>query len=378
MMADSFEAEQVGPRATLQRRAATPTAGSPLSLPPTAGDMQGLLLHLQRTAGNRAVNGLLQRWTDDAAAQRQTKAATPKAGSATLPATAVATVQRDEDNRPAADDNDAPADPVPGEQYVVPFDFNPLSRAGEKIIFRGDFTHPSPNTYQLKYTGAGGTFDSDTGSASKTIAGLTSGNTYFFIDKNWDGHTAVTVKLEVQRISDSQVVRTYNWTFAKKATLPTTIQQQEGEGEVALPGYYSYKVGPRLHPDAGAGPDYEHMTILEKFGQRTCNITLAELKPAFKTAHPDITTPEQITAHFFGTSSNNGTFTVDHQDMIADQHGGGIPDLATFTDALTTMKEITCDLPQTYEIDTGVALGHYTIRRIMKADGSTKVRKMKT
>jgi hypothetical protein len=375
--------EQDAQRGGLQRRAATPTAGAPPSLPPSADNMQGLLLHLQRTVGNRAVNGLLQRWTDKATAQEQMKTPTPRRGPAVLPTTAVAVVQRDEDDAPTgagagSEASNAPADPVPAAQYVIPFDHNPLSAPGEKIIFQGVFTHPSPATYQLKYSSTGGAFDSDTGSASKTIAGLSSGNTFFFISKTWDGTSSVTVKLEVQRISDSQVVRTYDWTFAKKATLPSTIQQQESEDERALPGVYSYKVGPALHHEAGAaGPDYEHLTILETFGQNTCNITLDDLKPAFKQANPGITTPQQITEHFFGGSGNNGTFTMDHDDKIYDQHGGGIPDLATFTDALTTMKEITCDLPQTYEINTGVALGRYTIRRIMKVDGSKKLRKMK-
>ena len=63
--------------------------------------------------------------------------------------------------------------------------------------------------------------------------------------------------------------------------------------------------------------------------------------------------------------------------MIADQHSGA-PDAADFIDALITMKDVTCDLPQTYEISPGVALGRYTIRRIIKADGSKMVKKMHT
>ena len=118
-------------------------------------------------------------------------------------------------------------------------------------------------------------------------------------------------------------------------------------------------------------------TILETFGANTCNITMADLKPAFKTAHPEITNDAQLTTYFFGGSGSNGTFTVDHSDQIYDQHGGGMPDKAVFEAALTTMKEIQVDLPQTYTAKPGTPLGRFTIRRILKLDGSKKLRKMK-
>jgi hypothetical protein len=138
---------------------------------------------------------------------------------------------------------------------------------------------------------------------------------------------------------------------------------------------YSYKLGPDRGGDGAS--DYEHQTILETFGQRTCNITSAELKPEFLTANPGLTTPEAITAHFFGTSSNNGTFTVNADDKMFDVHNGGMPDKSVFEAALTTMKEIHVDLPQTYEAMPGVAVGRYTVRRILKLDGTKKLKKMK-
>ena len=61
--------------------------------------------------------------------------------------------------------------------------------------------------------------------------------------------------------------------------------------------------------------------------------------------------------------------------MIYDQHGGGIPDLAVFQNALVTMKEIYCDLPQTYSVKPGEALGRYIVRRILKTDGSKRVKR---
>jgi hypothetical protein len=41
------------------------------------------------------------------------------------------------------------------------------------------------------------------------------------------------------------------------------------------------------------------------------------------------------------------------------------------------MKEIHVDLPQTYEVEPGISLGNYTIRRILKVDGTKMMRKMR-
>jgi hypothetical protein len=262
----------------------------------------------------------------------------------------------------------------PVRDTLIPFDFNPLSAPGERILFNDTYTHASPSEFELVYSANGGTFDTAAGAATKTVPGLTSGNVSFFIGSAWDGTTPVNVTLSARHRTSGNVMLTDTWNFGKKVNLPTTITQQEAEGERALGSTYSYKVG----PDRGADnvDDYLHQTILETFGQRTCNIAVADLKPEFRSAHPEITSPESVTAHFFGTSSNNGTFTVSAGDKIYDQHNGGMPDKSVFEAALTTMKEITVDLPQTYEIQTGVALGHYTIRRIMKMDGSKMMRKM--
>ena len=164
---------------------------------------------------------------------------------------------------------------APTENYVVPFDQHPLSAPGEQIIFNDQFDHATPNLFQLKFTATGGKFDTATGPAVKTIPGLVSGNQFFFINSTWDGTSAVSVTLQVQKVADSSVVWTRTWTFGKKVHYPTMITQQEAEGEVALPGVYSYKLGPDLGADGV--DDYLHQTILESFGQRTCNITMADL-----------------------------------------------------------------------------------------------------
>ncbi|MBN1318520.1 MAG: hypothetical protein JXA42_23775 [Anaerolineales bacterium] len=264
---------------------------------------------------------------------------------------------------------------IPAESALIPFDPNPMAAPGERILFNCSLTDPSPNDYKLEFTSQGGNFDTMAlGPTKKTVNGLRSGNISFYIDENWDGTTPVTVRLEVQRTSDNSVTNSKDWFFSKKTNIPTEITQQETENERPLPSVYSYKIGPDLAPTAG--DDYLHYTILETFGQRSCNITMDELKSEFKKAYPEITNQAQITAHFFGTSSNNGTFTVSEGDMIYDRHSGGMPDSATFEAALTTMKEINVDLPQTYEAEPGVALGNYTIRRILKTDGTKKVKKM--
>jgi hypothetical protein len=266
-----------------------------------------------------------------------------------------------------------PAVPRGGD---IPFDRAPMSSPGERIIFNEELTYPLPHDYhKLVYTATGGGFDAAGGAASKTINGLTSGNLNFFIDAAWTGATAVTVRCDVKTRSTDLVVSTLDWTFSKKTTVPTDMRQIEGAGPVALPGVYTYKLGPDI--GAAGGPDYEHQTILERFESRTCNITMAELKPEFQTAHPEITTDADICAHFFGTGSSNGTFTVDPLDQVYDQHGGGIPDLADFQAALIAMKEITCDLPQIYEVTPGAALARFNVRRILRVDGSKMVAKSK-
>jgi hypothetical protein len=266
---------------------------------------------------------------------------------------------------------------APAATYIIPFDRNPKSSPGEQIIFGAVFTDPSPNDYQLVYTAAGGDFNgAGSGTKSLTIPGIVKNNLNFFIDSKWDKKSAVTVKMELQKVADKSVVQTENWTFSAKGTVPTTVTQQEAETERPLPSVYSYKVGPDLNNDGK--DDYIGQTVLETFGPNTSNLTVADVKPAYAAAN-GLTSDQLVTNHFFGSDAgNNGTFTVSAGDMYYDQHGGGMPDQATFQAALVAMKEIHVDLPQTYEAEPGKALGKYTVRRILKADGSKKLTKKKT
>lgn len=86
---------------------------------------------------------------------------------------------------------------------------------------------------------------------------------------------------------------------------------------------YNYKVGPDLGKDGK--DDYLHQTILEAFGTRSSNLKVADLKPDWAKSH-GITTDQAITDYFFGTRSDNGTFTVSAGDRFQDQHTGGVPD----------------------------------------------------
>jgi hypothetical protein len=264
---------------------------------------------------------------------------------------------------------------APTSTYLVPFDFSPLAAPGERVIFRGDFTDPSPADYRLEYSTTGGHFSSATGAASMTTAGLTSGNVNFFVPANWNGRTALSVVLKVVKISDSSIAFTQTWTFGLKKHYPTTMTQVEGIGEVNLPGIYNYDIGPALK--TGTKPFYEHMTILERFGNWSLNIVPADIARAYRRAK-SLNSAAAILAHFLGNyAGNNGTFTIDSNDQIADQHGNH-PDLTNLVSNLAAPKEIDVALPQTYEAKPGAALGRYMITRVLKVDGTTwKVKKGK-
>jgi hypothetical protein len=164
--------------------------------------------------------------------------------------------------------------------------------------------------------------------------------------------------------------------LSAKGTVPTTVAQLEPATERALPGVYSYKCGPDLNSDGA--DDYLGQTILEEFQANQSNLTVADVKPDYAKAY-GLATDQQVTNHFFGSDAgNNGTFTVSAGDMFYDQHGGGMPDKTAFEAALVAMKEIYVDLPQVYSAEPGKPLGKYTVRRILKTDGTKKLKKWKT
>jgi hypothetical protein len=277
---------------------------------------------------------------------------------------------------PKASNAGVGASDKPAATYLIPFDRAPKSAPGERIILGAEFTDPSPASYQLVYTGVGGDFNAAaSGTKTVTYPGLVRDNIDFYIDASWDKKTAVTVKLEVQKVSDKTVVQTENWSFSAKPYYPTTIKQTETADERALGSTYHYKVGPDRGNDGK--DDYVGQTILEEFGLRSSNLKVADLKPDYAKTH-GLTTDQAVTDHFFGTSSSNGTFTVWAGDAFSDVHSGSMPDKATFEAALVAMKEIYVDLPQTYSAQPGTPLGKFTIRRILKTDGTKKLKKWQT
>jgi hypothetical protein len=262
---------------------------------------------------------------------------------------------------------------APSKTYIVPFDRHPLAAEGERVIFRGDFTHPSPTSYQLEYSTTGGHFTSATGPTTRTIPGLVSGNVDFFVPTPWSGASPVQVVLKVQRISDGSIAQTETWDFGVKARYPTTMRQLQGTGEVSLPGIYTYDILPAL--SGLPAPYYQHQTILERFGNWSlANIVPNDVAPAYRTAH-GLNSAADVSGHFLGAYQGaNGTFTVDANDQISDQHGGH-PDLSKLASNLATPKDVEVALPQTYEARPGTALGHYTITRVLKTDGTWRVKK---
>lgn len=258
---------------------------------------------------------------------------------------------------------------APSATYLVPFDRNPLAAPGERIIFSAEFSDLSPGDYQLEYSTTGGHFTSARGPTTRTIAGLISGNVNFFVPKRWNGRSTVQVVLRVRKRSDRSVAQTETWDFGLKTRFPKTMTQQEGTGERNIPAVYTYDIGPALR--RGSPPFYEHQTILERFG----NWTLANIRPrdiarAYRRRH-GLSSAAAVSRHFLGNyAGSNGTFTVDSNDQIADQHGGH-PDLTNLVANLARPKDIEVALPQTYEAKPGKALGRYMVTRVLKADGTT-------
>ena len=332
---------------------------------------------LQRTIGNRDVQRLLKQSMSRSEKARAVPVqrrqvdgeVEPPEGTANVPAAA-----QPESASAAPPTEKEAVQNAPAVAYSVPFDHHPLAAPGERIIFNSIFTDPSPQDYQLEYSTTGGHFTAANGAVTKTIAGLNSGNVDFFVPTPWDGRSAVQVVLKVTKKSDNSVAHTETWDFGLKTHFPTTMTQREGTGERELPGVYTYDIGPALA--SGSAPFYQHLTILERFGDQTlANIDPADIKPAYRASHA-LNSKAAVSQHFVDKGSGgNGTFTVDGSDRIADQHGGH-NDLTNLVNNLTAPKDIEVVLPQTYEAKPGVALGNYRITRVLKADGTTwKVKK---
>jgi hypothetical protein len=278
------------------------------------------------------------------------------------------------DAAPAIAPGRRPSD-IPTAGPIIPYDRAPLAAPGERIIFNANFTDTllGASAYQLEYTTTGGHFTSATGPTSRTVAGLVSGNVDFFIPSPWLGTPAVQVVMVVRRIADSVVVRTETWNFGLKINYPTTMSQREGTGERTMPAIYTYDIGPPLY--VALPPHYQHQTILERFSNWTlANIAPADIEAGYRTTH-GLTSAAAVSSHFLTTyRGSNGTFTVSAADTIRDRHDYGT-DLTNLTAHLAAAKDIEVALPQTYEARPGTTLGSYTVTRVLKTDGTWRVRK---
>jgi hypothetical protein len=271
--------------------------------------------------------------------------------------------------------------PAPEEEFNLPNHPNPLSAPGERILFSSVFRGLRPTDFETIYTGVGGHFDAlGSGPLEKKFPGHGAANLSFFIDSTWDGKTPVSVEMQIKRLSDGLAVRKKTWNFEIKPYFPTTISQvgDEDEKPIGLGGNitYVYQVGPER--DAQGNPrTYERQTILERFEGATCNIERSELKPEFQAAHPELTTPEKIAAHFYNPTAFNATFTVDRSNAFADVNGENNVNQAwaPVMNALMTKKDVYFDHTQVFEAKPGVPLGRYVIRRILRHNGAMAMKK---
>jgi hypothetical protein len=273
--------------------------------------------------------------------------------------------------------------PIPA-QYQAPFDNAPRSSPGERIIFTGEYQFAAPagvpHYCEIEYTAAGGgTWDSAGGPLTKTFrtgpapSQIYSENQNLFLDAAWTGAAPITVTMTIRARSTGTTLNTRVWTFTRRGTAPTTITQTEPEAERPLPSSYHYTLGPDRTPGVA---DYEHQTILEEFSAWGTTIPEAEFAAAWKTTHGVATTAD-INARFFSGPVSNGTFTIDSNDQIGDEHNGWQTQLRTLWDGLTVKRDVPVETTQTYKIGATV-VGRYTLRHLLKRDGTTyRMRKIK-
>jgi hypothetical protein len=274
--------------------------------------------------------------------------------------------------------------PAPTSLYQCPFDNAPQSSPGERIIFNGryQFAAPAglPHYHEIEYVAAGGgSWDSVGGATAKTFNGGGGPNQIFtqnqdlHLDPAWTGAAPITVTMNIKERSTHTVVQTRVWTFTLRGTAPTTITQVEPETERPLPSSYKYTLGPDLTPGTA---DYQHQTILESFTGWGTTLAESEFTSSWLSTHGVASTAD-INARFFSAPVNNGTFTVDANDQILDGHNGWQTPLKTLWDGLKVKKDVPVETTQTYSVG-GTTVGTYTLRHILKADGTTYVmRKIK-
>lgn len=274
--------------------------------------------------------------------------------------------------------------PEPREEYQAPFDVAPLSSAGERVLFNGNYVvipEAVEHYHELVATATNGSFDTQGGPVTKTfrtgyeVNRIDTGNVSFFIPDQFEAGDTASVKIEIKARSTGRVLRTKTWNFTPRTQAPTELDQLEpGNEEKDIPGVFSYHAGPAI--DGADPPYYEHHTVLEEFLSRTSNLDVDDMEQEWLTAN-GITDKRALDTKLFSGASNNGTFVLDDEDKMFDQHGGGQDMLDEAARHLKVPKEVHVDLPQTYTAGPGNVLGEFLVRRKLKIDGTYKVQKFK-
>ena len=250
---------------------------------------------------------------------------------------------------------------------------------GERVIFTEDlgdtdrkrrhgsgdpwteFVGTGPYTITLVIQGSASWDAQGSGTKTKTFNSLSTDNVYLYTDTNWPQDSTIRVTSTARDLAPATVPAPdigstqdpnflINWTLVKRTQCPTSMSTFQGATDTfrANPAVYGYLMGPPL-PAPATSPYYQNETILESFGAVTAfSFTMADLTDAFKTAHPELTTPDMVAVFLWGGSGSNGTFVIDGSDHIFDQHSR--PSFAnnnTFT-AAAFARGVGYVLPQTY------------------------------
>ena len=197
-----------------------------------------------------------------------------------------------------------------------------------------------------------------------------------YISNTWNG-TAISVTTLIQDLAPNPVPSpdigttkdsdlALYWTINKRSTAPISMKQvfpttfNQWIPDTAL---YYYQMTP-------VPPHYQGQTVLESFGATSAVFSMTDLDPIWRASHPTLTTPNQVCQYLF-SSGSDGTFVIDANDEIKDQHGGFGPTDAFTATALS--NGIGYTLPQTYSACT-TSLGSYIIERHWQ-NGNITIRK---
>jgi hypothetical protein len=303
--------------------------------------------------------------------------------------------------KPSGDEYD-PGDPY-NVRYSVPLVKNNIqASAGEKLIFgvqasdkdrkrpigTAAWTVIDPGTgpYEIEYQVDRDADFLTAGSGNKKHIDptLQSRNIYLFIENSWRGRTiTVTATIKDKALpatppdigTTKDADHTITWTIIGRANAcPTGLKRVAGPGQVwtPAPARYTYEAMPEINPPGR--PNYENQTVLESFANTKANgFTMADLKAAWKAAHPTLNTPDKVANFLYGVS-NNGTFVFNNRDRITDRHDGFGTTSPFEPVALNRASGVGYQKDQTYSC-AGTSIGACLIERRYSTVSGIRVRK---